>query len=297
MIRSMTGFGEAHREVSGAQYTLELRSVNHRYFKFSTRLPEELQSLEPELETELRKRFARGSFSAALRLRLLGTAATSDVNDGALLGYLEHLEAIRRRLGDEEVSIDLTQLLTLPGVLEPAGEAAQQADQARPVVLALLAQAAERLDHMRSAEGEQLTAELRRQHHRLAAVTEQISQRAPVVVEEYHGRLLQRVRTLTDSAELRVDASDLLKEVAVFADRADIAEEVARLRSHLEQFETLLASDPHEPAGRTLDFLTQEMLRECNTIGAKSNDTQISRCVVEAKSLVDRLKEQVQNVE
>ena len=293
----MTGFGEAHREVSGAQYALELRSVNHRYFKFSTRLPDELQSLEPELEACLRRRFGRGSFSAALKLRLSGEAATSDVNDAALLGYLEHLEAIKQRLGGEEVTIDLTQLLTLPGVLEAAEASTERLDQARPVVLALLAEAAERLDAMRSAEGERLTAELRCQHGRLAAVTEQIAARAPVVVEEYHGRLLQRVQTLTDAAELRVDASDLLKEVAVFADRADIAEEVARLRSHLDQFEGLLAADPGEPTGRTLDFLTQEMLRECNTIGSKSNDTEISRGVVEAKSLVDRLKEQVQNVE
>jgi uncharacterized protein (TIGR00255 family) len=124
-----------------------------------------------------------------------------------------------------------------------------------------------------------------------------VETRAPHVVQEYHTRLTQRVGELMAKAQLQVSEHDLIKEIAVFADRCDIREELTRLRGHLEQFETVIAADNGEPAGRTLDFLAQEMLREANTIGSKSNDAGISQRVVQAKSIVDRIKEQVQNVE
>ena len=297
MIHSMTGFGEASREAAGVHYAVELRSLNNRYFKFTSRLPEELQPLEAEIETRLKRRFARGSFSASVKIRRSGAAAASAINDDALLNYLNHLESIKQRLGNENVTIDLTQLLALPGVMEAPTTSEAFIEAARPTVDALVGEAADGLDAMRAAEGEQLAAELRLQHARLVEVVDGIGERAPLVVNEYHAKLGQRVAELTRAAELNVERHELLREVAVFADRADISEELARLRCHLEQFEAVIASDPTEPAGRMLDFLAQELLRECNTIGSKSNDTAISRGVVEAKSLVDRLKEQVQNVE
>ena len=297
MIKSMTGFGEASTEVDGVQYAVELRSLNNRYFKFTSRLPEELQALEAILETQLKKRFARGSFSVSVKVRRSGAAAASEINDAALLNYLDHLEAIKSRLGDENVTLDLTQLLNLPGVLEASATRDAVVEAAKPVVRGLCDTAADGLEAMRRTEGAQLAAELRLQRERLVEVTEAIAGRAPRVIEEYHAKLAQRVAELTRAAELHVERHELLREVAVFADRADISEEIARLRCHLEQFEAVIAADADEPAGRMLDFLAQELLRECNTIGSKSNDTDISRGVVEAKSLVDRLKEQVQNVE
>ncbi len=304
MIRSMTGFGDAATQhnandssAGGIHYAVELRSLNNRYFKCTSRLPDELVGLEAELESALRKRFARGSFSVAVKLRLGGEAAASRVNDAALLAYLGHLEGLKKKFADESVSIDLTHLLALPGVIEAGPDTVELLHQARPVVLRLVDEAADRLIDMRRREGEALATDLRSLAARLLEVVEQVAERAPVVVHEYHAKLTQRVGDLMAKAELKVNETDLIKEVAVFADRADINEELTRLRGHLNQFESVIADDDSEPSGRTLDFLAQEMLREANTIGSKSNDAAISQDVVNAKSLIDRIKEQVQNVE
>ena len=232
-----------------------------------------------------------------MKLRLSGEAAASSVNNDALLSYLTHLEALKARLKDEAVSIDLTHLLALPGVIEPATDPDALLSTSRPIVLDLLGKAAERLNEMRATEGRSLAEDLMTLRGRLLEVVGHVAERAPVVVDEYHDKLTQRVGTLMAKAELKVGENELIKEVAVFADRCDIAEEIARLRGHLDQFEQVIAADDGEPSGRTLDFLAQEMLREANTIGSKSNDAEISRHVVNAKSLIDRIKEQVQNVE
>lgn len=297
MIRSMTGFGDAASETDGIHYAVEVRSLNNRYFKCTSRLPEELAGLEAELDTRLRKHFARGSFSAAVKLRISGEAAASVVNDAALLAYLDHLEAVKTRLKDEAVTIDLTHLLALPGVMEPATDPDALLAKSRPVIFDLLGKAAGRLAEMRETEGAALAKDLLAQRSQLLEIVTAIAERAPAVVDEYHTKLTQRISQLMAKAELQLNESDLIKEVAVFADRCDIAEEVTRLRGHLTQFQQVIAGDGSEPAGRTLDFLAQEMLREANTIGSKSNDAAISRHVVNAKSLIDRIKEQVQNVE
>ncbi len=297
MIRSMTGFGDAATQEQGVHYAVELRSLNNRYFKCTSRLPDELLGLEAELESALRKRFGRGSFSAAVKLRVSGEAAASQVNDDALLAYLGHLKELKSRLSDEAVSIDLTHLLALPGVMQPNTDADALLALARPVVLRLVDEAGGKLIAMRQREGAALATDLRELAGRLLKIVEEVAGRAPRVVDEYHTKLSARVGELMAKAQLKVNETDLLKEVAVFADRADISEELTRLRGHLEQFERIIASDDGEPAGRTLDFLAQEMLREANTIGSKSNDAAISQHVVSAKSLIDRIKEQVQNVE
>jgi uncharacterized protein (TIGR00255 family) len=297
MIRSMTGFGDAACEVDGIHYAVELRSLNNRFFKCSARLPEDLAGLEAEVETALRKRFARGSFAVAVKMRLAGEAAASKVNDVALMGYLEHLESVKGKLSDQAVTIDLTHLLALPGVMEPATDPEAILARSRPVILNLLKQASDKLDAMRKHEGEALATELLSLGKCLRDTAGEVAERAPQVIDEYHNKLTQRVGELMAKAELTVSQNDLIREVAVYADRCDIREEIARLNGHLDQFEQIINREDGEPAGRTLDFLTQEMLREANTMGSKSNDASISRRVVEAKSLVDRLKEQVQNVE
>ncbi len=299
MIRSMTGFGDAATQHDGTHYAVELRSLNNRYFKCTSRLPDELAGLEAELEVALRKRFARGSFSVAVKLRVSEEQAASAVNDAALHAYLQHLEALKAKLPDSAVTIDLTHLLALPGVLSGGAEAPRLdlIEQARPVILRLVHDAGDKLNAMRKVEGQALAHELREQAERLLTLVAEIETRAPFVVNEYHARLTQRVGELMAKAQLTVNQTDLIKEIAVFADRCDIREELTRLRGHLEQFETVIASGDGEPAGRTMDFLAQEMLREANTIGSKSNDAPISQRVVQAKSIIDRIKEQVQNVE
>lgn len=297
MIHSMTGFGEASSGHGGLGYTLELRSLNNKFFKLSARLPEEIAGLEAELEQVLRKLVARGSFVLSLKLRFEDDRAASKINEEVLLSYLGHLEVVRDKVHDQSVNIDLTQLLALPGVLQPAKDATQLVEEARHVCIDLLKQAVAKLKQMREVEGVALAKDLSSQLDVILDRLAIIKGRAPMVVDEYHDKLTKRVGELIAKAQLKISEPDLLKEVAVFADRADISEELTRLAGHVDQFREVLASDANEPVGRTLDFLSQEMLRESNTIGSKCNDAQISRCVVELKSAIDRIKEQVQNVE
>ena len=317
----MTGYGSASAESDGVQFTLELRSLNNRYLKVATRMPDDLAGLEALLETNLRQAVSRGTFSLTLKVKVTDAAATSDINDQALLTYLDHLETVRNKVGDESVQIDLTQLLALPGVLQPSNDADALLAKARTTAPRLLDEALRRLIEMRTAEGQALAADLLHQQDQLRIQVQLIKTRAPVVVDEYQQKLTARIGELTAKAKLKVDERDLIREIAIFADRSDISEEISRLTGHLDQFCQIIRepappppptaaeggaapgpadtqrSAPAEPAGRTLDFIAQEMLREANTIGSKSNDTAISRAVVEMKSRIDRIKEQVQNVE
>ncbi|MEM9020669.1 MAG: YicC/YloC family endoribonuclease [Planctomycetota bacterium] len=297
MIHSMTGFGDASDGAEGLSYTLELRSLNNKFFKLACRLPEELQGLEPELEQQLRKQVARGSFGLTVKLKVDDAHAASHINEQVLIDYLGHLEVVRDKVHDHSVNIDLTQLLALPGVLNPAQDPEAMVRDARPILGRLLDEALAKLKAMRVAEGEALAAELNTQLGVILDRVELIAGRAPVVVQEYHEKLRARVDQLLAKAELKVNEPELLREVAIFADRADITEELTRLRGHVAQFREVLDAPQDNPAGRTLDFLAQELLRESNTIGSKCNDAAISRAVVELKSTIDRIKEQVQNVE
>lgn len=289
MIRSMTGFGDASCEAHGAHYALELRSINNRYYKASIRLPEEVSALEPELDGLLRKRFNRGSITLTLGFADRSASTAHEVNDAALRHYFEHL----KNLG---LQIDAAALLSLPGVLQPP-QRGDLLERARPIVIKLTQQACDKLNQMREVEGRGLAEDLLAHGRVIRDRIEQIAVRGPSVVEDYHLRLRARMDQLLARAELKLSEVDLAKEVAVFAERCDIAEEVQRITAHLQQFEEIVHRDDGEPAGRTLDFLAQELLREANTIGSKSNDATISRIIVEVKGLIDRIKEQVQNVE
>ncbi len=297
MIRSMTGFGDASIEEGGLHFAVELRSLNNRYFKAVIRLPEEVSGLETLLETLLRKRVSRGSFTLTVKCRRSDTAV-SQINDQALMEYLDHLETIRGKVQDQAVQIDLTRLLALPGVMRPTHGGDAIHTHAERLLPQLLGQAVDRLIEMRLTEGRALAEDLLLQIGVIDSHMQRIGERAPVVINEYHQKLAQRVEHLMARAKLKVDEKDLIREVAVFADRADISEELSRMSGHLDQFREIVGDgEAEDPAGRTLDFIAQEMLREANTIGSKSNDATISRSVVEVKSRIDRIKEQVQNVE
>jgi uncharacterized protein (TIGR00255 family) len=293
MIVSMTGFGDATAERGGTHYAVEIRSLNNRFFKPVIKLPDAISGLEPELESMLRERLGRGSITYIFKMRSDSAEAAYHINTGALKAYVEQLRAIQGL--DRFVSIDLAGLVQLPGVCqEPRDESdeiATHGDVVRELTLAAVA----KLQTMREREGRALFDELMRHVNVIATSLAEIATRAPAVVEDYHKRLQQRVNQLLAKAELRVDESALIREVAVFAERADVAEEIQRLTSHLSAFEEACRQDEH--AGRKLDFIAQEMLREANTIGSKANDAAIARSIVEIKGAIDRLKEQVQNVE
>ncbi len=297
----MTGFGDASCHRDGVLYSVELRSLNNRYFKSTIRLPDDMAWIEPELEMQLRKRVTRGSVSLTVGYRDTSAAAAYQVNKAALTSYLSHLEEIEKqaagRMGTHGgVTIDLAGMLGLPGVVQPP-DSSNRMDVTREVISELVNKAMEKLLAMRELEGRGLVTELMGHRRLIAAALDRIVERAPKVVEEYHQRLRNRIDQLLARAELKVAEPELIREVAIFADRCDVCEEVQRLRAHLDQFDQLLNAAGGEPVGRTLDFLTQELLREANTIGSKSNDALIARTVVEIKSAIDRVKEQVQNVE
>ena len=293
MIVSMTGFGDAAAERGGTRYTVEIRSLNNRFFKPVIKLPESVSGLEPELESMLREKLGRGSITYILKTRSDSAEAAYHLNTAALRRYLEQLQEVKGL--SDVVQIDLASLVALPGVCqEPRDEVDEMAVHG-PVIRELTGKAIAKLDVMRRREGEALFKELMRHVTLIETNLGEIATLAPSVVEDYHRRLQQRVSQLLAKAELQVSQVDLIKEVAVFAERADIAEEIQRLTSHLDAFEQSCRHGDH--AGRKLDFIAQEMLREANTIASKANDAQIAKYIVEIKGAIDRLKEQVQNVE
>ena len=293
MILSMTGFGDASAERGGTHYAVEVRSLNNRFFKPVIKLPDNVSGLEPELESLLRERLGRGSITYILKMRSESAEAAYMINVPALRHYLEQLQSIRQI--DPTMKIDVGSLLALPGVCQEPRDETDEIAKHGAKIRQLTEVAIKKLEAMRIREGEALFRDLMKHAEVISSSLKEIQKRAPFVIVEYHKRLTQRVNQLLSKAELQVSQPDLLKEVAVFAERADISEEIQRRTSHFESFEQACRSGEH--AGRKLDFITQEMLREANTIASKANDATIAKHIVEIKGAIDRLKEQVQNVE
>lgn len=294
MIQSMTGYGTAEHVNNGVKYTLELKSVNHRYLKISINLPERWQYTERAVEQQIRSRVARGNVSCALRVRGEGDLDLSPVNTSALQRYVDELSRVQLREG-LSATIDLGAVAMLPGVTRAPDFDDEERGRQLAIVEALVAQAIDALNAMRRDEGRALHGALLDCCGEVRGCLAKVAGRAPLVVDEYHARLKSRVETLMKGGGFELQEEGLMREVAIFAERCDITEELTRLESHVDQFADLCDRD--EPVGRTLDFLTQELLREANTIASKSNDGVIARSVVEVKGLIDRLKEQIQNVE
>lgn len=294
MPRSMTGFGQVCREISGLQFSVEIRSVNSRHFKATVRVPDVWTGLEAEIDQRLRTRLRRGSVYFAMRMKAVSAQAACEVNAAALERYLEQLEMVRPDQVDVALSIDLASLLQLPGVCLPLeGEELRQKLEGE--LMGLIDEAVGQVLQMQAEEGAAMAKDLAGWCESIKGKLGEIAGRAPQVVTDYHQRLVRRVEELTAYAKLELDADSLAREVAVFAERSDIAEELSRLASHLAQFRSVLEGE--DQPGRKLDFIAQEMLREANTIAAKANDAQISQAVVEIKTSIDRIKEQVQNLE
>ncbi len=294
MIKSMTGFGAQSREIAGARYSVEIRSVNSRYFKAIIRLPDLWSHLEVEIDRRLRSCLNRGSVQFAMRMTATSSEAAPQINMPVLERYIEQLDIIRPDQIDVNITVDLASLLQLPGICSPPG-AESLSEEVKSEILKLADEAIDALIVMRTDEGKVIAADLLAQCDITEKHLADVSGRTDQVVREYHERLKRRVSELIASSELNLDEQTLAREVAIFAERCDIAEELSRLGGHIEQFRKIVGNN--EQAGRKLDFLAQEMLREANTIASKSNDGQIAMDVVEIKTAIDRIKEQVQNVE
>ena len=291
MIRSMTGFGAGRGVAGGEELDVEVKSVNHKYCEVKVRLPRELAALELEVTRAVKDRLARGGVEAVARRAAGGAGLAPRVDLGLAEAYARAFAELRDRLGLAG-GATLSDVANAEGVIR-LDERQVDLASAREALLAGLARALDALVAMRAREGEALARDL---EARLATVEELVARVvaiAPRVVEHHRQRLAERIEELTGGVPL--DPARLAQEVALFADRADVAEEITRLRSHVAQVRALLAGG--EPAGRKLDFLVQEMHREANTIGSKSQSVDAAGLVVALKAEVERMREQVQNVE
>lgn len=293
MLKSMTGFGIASTSEGATHVRVELKSVNHRFFEMTSHLPEPFMYLETTLQEVIRSRVKRGSVS--LLLTIEGSEAMTprlQTNWSLVDQYVEICKEIERRTACR--MLDLSRILDLPGIFTVREADEKSASVLEPLVVKTVDAACDRLMDMRSAEGARLAHDLREKLTSVTRRLQRLEEVAPGVREAHERRLRQRVGDFL-AGLAPVDEQRLLNEVAMFADKSAIDEELTRMKSHLEQFRTLL--DDAQPAGRRMDFLIQEMNREMNTIGAKGNSAEISQIVVSAKSEIEKLREQVQNVE
>ncbi len=293
MLRSMTGQGQARCETPLGSFAIELRTVNNRFFKLSPRWSEGLASLEGRAEALIRTRVIRGTMNLSATWSRASTAGYR-IHEPTLEAYFNQLQTIRKRLG-APVELDLVRMTELPGVVETCDGDAADPELLWETFSKVLEQALEALDRMRAIEGESMGKKLHEDLQVIADQLQKISGRAPTVVDQYRERLQARIESGLKQFDIRVQPTDLLREIQLFADRSDISEEITRLSSHIEMFRRAAGED--SAAGRKLDFVIQEMFREANTIGSKANDAEIAGYVVEIKCAIERMRELVQNLE
>ena len=291
-MNSMTGYGKGTAARDGRELTVELKSVNHRFLDVSMRLPRLLSCIEDPLRAAIGARLSRGHVDVFVNYRNTRSDAKTVRVDAALLSaYVKAANEANETLG---LSNDLTlsNVLRLPDVTEIV-----PADEDTDALVSLAVEAANlALDGMivmRKAEGERLKAALNGGVDQMDAYRGQILARAPFVAEDYRKKLNERIESVLSDAE--IDRARLATEIALFADRCCIDEELVRLKSHIAQFRQYLVSE--QPVGRNMDFIVQEMNRECNTIGSKANDAELTKAVLDCKAEIEKLREQIQNVE
>lgn len=298
-MRSMTGFGAAEMPLNAAGHegspsgklTIEIRAVNHRFLDVRVKAPSQLPDLAMMVEAIAREHLTRGRFDVTVRVEGAALGAVTIDRDRAR-SVLSALRALRDEVAPE-ADVPLSILGAVPDLFVPAIQ--EQGDALRDALASAFEAAVRSLDEMRVREGLALAADLGKRLVLLRRLTQAIGERSPRLVDAYRKRLKDRAERLRAASALEVDAGRLEHEIALFADRIDVAEEVTRLESHTAHFETLLGGT--EPLGRRLDFLLQEMAREANTIGSKSQDVAIAHAVVELKAEIERMREQAQNVE
>lgn len=294
MLRSMTGHGEGRVENEAFVFSCEIRSVNNRFLRISTRISDQVAFLQASLEDEIRKCVSRGSLSVIVRFDPVTATDFYDLDLAVLDKYRASLATYLETHQLEEV-IPLRDLLPLPGVVQTNESAIPDRETLLEAGRQALRQALEQLASMRDLEGKNLHEEFRHRLGLMRKQLERIQELAPLGIQEYQKRLEDRMNKALARHKVTLAPEDLLKEVALLAERSDITEEISRLDSHLGQFDSVLKESG--PAGRKLEFIIQEMFREANTMASKSIHPELNRLLVETKTELDRLKEQVQNVE
>jgi uncharacterized protein (TIGR00255 family) len=288
----MTGFGEARLQNSRWTIVVELRTVNNRHFKLSAKISDTHAMVEPALEQLVREKVRRGTVQASLRIERPRRPEDYRLNLTALASYREQLKGLR---GFDERSFDLASLLPLPGVVDETTPLAAPPLDDWPEISRVVVDALDKLEASRAQEGKAMAQELGALGRAILEHLNAIAERGPVAVQTLQARLCERIQSLVKESGVTVEPKDVARETAILADRCDIAEEIVRLRAHLNQYHEII--DEPQSAGRKLEFVAQEIGREINTVGSKAGDVQISRSVVEVKALLEKIRELVQNVE
>ena len=292
MIKSMTGYGKGESAYAGGRIIVELRSVNHRYGEISVKLPRALMPFENEIKKRVAERLSRGKIDVFIQMENAGGLGVPTANLPLARSYYRAFSSIREALGLSD-EVGLAMVASQRDVISIAAEAEATLEEIPQELLAALEEGISRVDEMRLFEGESLLADFNKRREILSDLIGRVMARAPSVVADYAVRLKERILLLTSESGLPEERIAL--EVALLADKCDITEELVRLESHLRQFDETLQRG--EPVGRKLDFLLQEINREVNTVGSKANDAEIAACVVELKGELEKIREQVQNVE
>ena len=292
MIRSMTGYGRHEQPIDGMNIIVELKSVNHRYFEYNARLPYGYGFLDERLKKFLQGRIARGKVDVSVWVQTMDAPGTEvNVNYDLAESYVAALHALAERVGVRD-DISVNTLARYPDILTVTKAAADE-DAIWAAVETVAAVAVDKFTAMREREGEKLREDLLSRADTILEAVAKIEERSPQTVRAHMEKVEARMRELLDGAA--VDEQRLLTEAALFADKVAVAEETVRLRSHIDQLRQMLAGD--EAIGRKLDFLVQEMNREINTTGSKAQDAEMARIVVDVKAEIEKIREQLQNIE
>ena len=294
MVKSMTGFGRCETEIGGRAITVEIKSVNHRYFEFSCRITRGYSFLEDKLKAFVNSKVARGKIDMFVSVGAADdTPSEVTVNHSLVSGYLRAMKEISETYGVEN-DATVVSLSRFPDVFT-VNKAKVNEEQLTADVLSVASVALDSFIAMREAEGVKMKADILGRAQTILSIVSEIEERSPQTVEEYENRLLDRIRQTLENLSVEIDEQRILTEVAVFADKVAVAEETVRLRSHFDQLSAFLSYD--QPVGRKLDFIIQEMNREANTIGSKVQDATLAHKVVDIKSEIEKIREQVQNIE
>ena len=292
MIKSMTGFGRAVAETDGYVITVEIKSVNHRYFEFSSRIPRQYGFLDDKLKSYINSRVSRGKVECYVSIDALNTeAAQVVVNNTLASAYVSALKELSKNY-DLKEDFGASTVASFQDVLV-VKKADEDEEKIWSYVKSVTDTALDKFIAMRTVEGEKMKNDISSRADYILSCVDYIEKRSPETVKEYNDKLVERVHDLIGDVSL--DEGRVIQEVAIYADKVAVAEETVRLRSHLDQLKAFINAD--EPVGRKMDFLVQEINRETNTIGSKANDVDIARKVVDIKAEVEKIREQIQNIE
>lgn len=292
MIKSMTGFGRAEQIIDGRDIIVEIRSVNHRYYEFSARVPRAYGYIEEKLKSFLNGRISRGKVEVSVSIAAVEVADTLiEINKAVAKGYVDALRSVGEELGLAD-DLTLSQLVRLPDIFT-VRKTADDEEQIWNSVKTVADEAVSKFISMREAEGLKMKEDVLERADIIERLVDEVERLSPISAENYRSKLYSRLCEVL--ADKNIDEQRIVTEAAIFADKTAVAEETVRLKSHIRQLRDMLALD--EPVGRKLDFLIQEFNREANTIGSKAQDIAVTKIVVDLKSEIEKIREQIQNIE